>query len=179
MTLSTAYRVEQATLDDLPAIARIHVLSWQQAYRRSVPQEYLDSLDVAVRQKEWENEFRAGPAQKRHLYVAKHQNETIGFISFGPGRDKGKESLAEIYAVYLLVGAWGAGAGHALFQTAMRISSEQGYSQAYVWVMDTNENAILSYRHWGGIRAPNETKQDQIGGQPITEIMLSFDLGKK
>ena len=49
MTLAHAVRVQRATLDDVPDVARIHVRSWQRAYRGQMPDSVLDSLDVEQR----------------------------------------------------------------------------------------------------------------------------------
>jgi hypothetical protein len=37
--------VRRATLDDAPAIARVHVAAWQRAYRGQMPDAVLDGLD--------------------------------------------------------------------------------------------------------------------------------------
>jgi hypothetical protein len=43
------YALRAGTLDDVPAIAAVHVQSWQTSYRHILPAEFLDGLDVARR----------------------------------------------------------------------------------------------------------------------------------
>jgi hypothetical protein len=74
---------------DAAKLAQVHVRSWQEAYRRLLPQAYLDGLD---------------PAQR-----------LPGFAYYGPSRDEdaGPGPTGEVFAIYLLPGAWGQGAGWA------------------------------------------------------------------
>ena len=166
--------IRSATFDDLADVAAIHVSAWQQAYIGQVPQDYLDGLDIKTRQKKWEELFNKQTAENKDLYLALQDGKVVGFIAFGPSRDDSAQG--EIYAVYLLQEAWGSGAGYALFKTAARILLKNGYDGAHLWVLDTNQRAIQSYAKWGGIVDQRLVKNDDIGGQTIKEIAITFDL---
>ena len=47
--------VRLATLADAEAIARVHVLTWQTAYRGLVPDDFLDALAIDRRTETWRN----------------------------------------------------------------------------------------------------------------------------
>ncbi|HEU4513758.1 MAG TPA: hypothetical protein VFR87_11695 [Nocardioidaceae bacterium] len=47
-------RIRPAAVEDAEAVARVHVQSWQVAYRAILPSTYLDSLDVAERSRTWQ-----------------------------------------------------------------------------------------------------------------------------
>ena len=157
-------------------MAHIHVTSWRQAYRGQISQSYLDSLDVVVRQKKWEDIFRATSAAPSALYLAHRYQTPIGFISFGPARDERFRGLSEIYALYVLEDAWNAGVGHALFKTAGQIMRERGFQKAYAWVLTSNERALRAYQRWGGTRHPTIENEDRIAGKVLTEAAITFDL---
>ena len=156
--------IRAASYDDLADVARIHVQSWQETYMGQVPQNYLDGMDVKARQKKWEEIFRENAANN-NLYLAFDGAKPIGFISFGRGRDQELLDSGEIYAVYLLREAWGKAAGYTLFKTAEQKLSEQGLNRLYLWVLNSNENALNAYQRWGGKVDNNMTKGAVIGGR--------------
>lgn len=46
-------KIRSATFEDCRAVAEVHVESWQNAYRGTLPEEYLASLSVAERETMW------------------------------------------------------------------------------------------------------------------------------
>lgn len=172
--MSTEISIKAASYNDLAELARIHVQSWKETYRGQVPQDYLDSMDAKVRQEKWESIFQENAAEDNNLYLAFEGAKAIGFISFGRGRDLEFPDSGEIYAVYLLREAWGKAAGYALFKTAEQKLSEQGLKRFYLWVLNTNGNAINAYQRWGGKVDSNITKDTVIGGKPVKEVIVRF-----
>ncbi len=169
-----AYSIREASFEDLPDIARIHVQSWQQTYVGMVPQDYLDGMSIPARQKAWEAIFQATTTENRNLYIAHDNDEAVGFISFGPNRDQYKAGRGEIYAVYLLKKSWGRAVGYGLFETARQKFCESGITSAYLWVLEANKNALSAYNKWGGIVDPGILHEDEIDGQKVREIMVIF-----
>ena len=169
-----AYSIREASFEDLPDIARIHVQSWQQTYVGMVPQDYLDGMSIPARQKTWEAIFQGTEAENRNLYIAHDDGEAVGFISFGPSRDDRKRGWGEIYAVYLLKKSWGKSIGYQLFETAERKFRDAGITSVHLWALDANKNALSAYNKWGGIVDPDLIQEDEIGGQKVREIMVIF-----
>lgn len=167
-----SYYIKVVTQIDLIDIARIHVLSWQQTYAGLVPQDYLDHLSIPAHQKSWEKIFIN--SKTSHIYIAYDNDEVVGFISFGQARDEGKKGWGEIYAVYLLQQNWGRGIGYALFQKAKEIFLSQDIKQAYLWALDTNKQALQVYQKWGGAINYAKTKNDEICGQKVKEVLVTF-----
>jgi len=66
--------------------------------------------------------------------------------------------------------------GYALFKVATQSLHKAGYQVAHLWVLDSNERAIQSYKKWGGITDTALVKEADIGGRPIKEIAVSFQL---
>jgi GNAT superfamily N-acetyltransferase len=173
------YSIKEATFIDLADIARIHVRSWQQTYIGLVPQDYLDSMSVSTFQKKWEGIFQGNISENKNLYIAYDNDEAAGFISFGHNRDKHKDGWGEIYALYLLKQSWGKSIGYALFEKTRQKLLNDGINNAYLWVLDTNENALSAYKKWGGVMDETSTLNTKIGGLDVKEMMINFDLNAR
>lgn len=167
-------QITPAAYDDLSEVARIHVASWKQTYVGQVPQAYLDNLDVARRLRAWQEQFpNRDPSG---LLIAKVNNRAAGFICFGRARDKDRDDYGEIYAIYLLKEHWGRGIGYALHESASTGLRDKGFHRAYLWVLDTNDQAIAAYRRWGGVVESDRVKDHVIGDQPVKEVSILFKL---
>lgn len=170
------FEIRPANFQDLPDIARVHVESWQQTYAGLVPQHFLDNLNISERQKKWEENFLRKTVEDSNLYVACDHGDVIGFVSFGRPRDESMKSWGEIYAIYLLKPFWGKGIGFKLFQTARRELVSQDFKEAYLWVLDTNKNALFAYQKWGCKIHEETVNSHSIGGQDVGENLVTFSL---
>jgi ribosomal protein S18 acetylase RimI-like enzyme len=167
-------RISCASYDDLLKVAQIHVASWKQAYVGQVPQTHLDNLDVSkrlrARQEQFPNRDVSG------LLVAAVNNTAVGFVCFGHARDQDRQDSGEIYAIYVLKEYWGRGVGYSLNKNACAELREKGFQRAYLWVLDTNQHAIAAYEQWGAIVERGRVKDHVIGGQPVKEVSVLFNL---
>jgi GNAT superfamily N-acetyltransferase len=166
-------RISHASYDDLPEVSEIHVTSWKQTYVGQVPQTYLDNLDVARRLRAWQEQFPNRDVSG--LLIAKVNNTAAGFVCFGRARDQDRQEWGEIYAIYVLKEYWGRGVGYALYKTACAGLQEKGFQRAYLWVLDTNDNANGAYGRWGGVVERDRLKDHAIGGQPVKEVSVLFN----
>jgi GNAT superfamily N-acetyltransferase len=169
-------RIAAASYDDLPDVAQIHVASWKQAYIGQVPQAHLDNLNPASRLRAWQEQFSNRDISG--LLLAKVNNTPAGFVCFGHARDQDRRGWGEIYAIYVLKEHWGRGIGYALYRNASAALREEAVKTAYLWVLDTNHHAIAAYQRWGGLVERDRLKDHMIGGQPVKEISVRFDLSK-
>ena len=135
--------VRAATAADANAIAQIHVDAWRAAYRGTMPDDYLDSLQVAERERMWSGVLaRPAPAK---LVV----NEPLtAFCYYGPSRD-GEEGVAEIYALYVRPDAWRQGAGRLLCEHAHADMRQREFPAVALWVLITNTLARNFYDRIG------------------------------
>ncbi len=166
--------IKPCDFQDIPDIAHIHVAAWKDTYRGLVPQEYLDGLNVAARLKGWESIFRDETNEDSNVFMAYIDHIPAGFVSFGKARDEIMKGKGEIYAIYLLKDFWAKGVGHSLFRAAKEALKIGGLSECYLWVLDTNKNAIDSYSRWGGVVDASLSKQEEISGQKVQEIVIKF-----
>jgi GNAT superfamily N-acetyltransferase len=170
-------RVREARFEDAAAIARVHVASWQTAYRGILPDSYLDALEPERREPMWRELLAREDA---HICIFVTETEAgmlTGFASGGPARveiplpQAGREMSAaqqhfdgELYAIYLLAEHRRQGAGRLLTGAVARWLFDQGMASMLVWVLEANPSRAF-YERLGGVPA---------GQEPITIANLNL-----
>jgi GNAT superfamily N-acetyltransferase len=154
-----------ATPEDAIAVARVHVRSWQVAYRGLMPDDYLDALAPEDRAARYTFGERA---PDRPATIVALDGQTIcGFAMVGPSRDE--RSTGELYALYVDPDRWGTGVGRALINAAREELVNRGFQAASLWVLAGNERAERFYRLDGW--APDGSKRaDQVWGVSVDEV---------
>jgi GNAT superfamily N-acetyltransferase len=138
--------LREAAPADARAIAAVHVLAWQSAYRGLVPDAHLDALSIDRRAELWDQILAAAPGRGQRIWVS--GEEINGFVCVGPSRDTDVDPaiVGELQALYLLPSAWGQGIGHLLHQTGMDWLRAQGKCEATLWVLEGNTARLNSTR---------------------------------
>lgn len=177
--------VREAVEADAEAIGRVHVRSWQVAYRGIVSDEYLDNLNVDERIDEWRRILRGevpvGNLPFPHNAVVEVDGEVVGFLNAGafrqeegatpePGMD-GCEP-GELWAMYVDPDHWGSGAGYALMQATMSELRSKNYNPAFLWVLTENDRARRFYERQGWV-SDDVTKDFEIRGVVVSETRYS------
>jgi GNAT superfamily N-acetyltransferase len=167
MTPAPALRIEPAAPGDAQAVAEVHVLSWQHAYRGIFPDEFLAQLSVERRTAMWRDSIATGRPQ---LLVARVDDCVAGFIAFGPCRDDAApEGAAEVWAFYLAPDRWSTGTGRALWEAARGRMLLQGAHRASLWVLASNPRAIRFYLAAGFKPEAGSIKPLTMGGVQVQE----------
>jgi ribosomal protein S18 acetylase RimI-like enzyme len=143
-----AIRIREADPKDAEAIARIHVRSWQAAYRGQLSDAYLDGLSVADRLEQHRMALETPGAHR--TWVAEEDGRVVGFAVTGPSQDAdADERTGELYAVYLDPDRYGRGIGKRLCDHVLADLRERGFRTATLWVLETNERARRFYEREG------------------------------
>ena len=159
--------VRAATTEDAPAIARVHVRSWQAAYRGLIHDEHLDALDENARADGWRAAIRSG---RGRVLVADTRCEVVGFAALMASRDDDAEpECGEVGAIYLVQEVWGRGLGRALMDVSLERLTHDGFTEATLWVLRGNERAIRFYER-AGFRPDGTEKTDESRGYPLHEL---------
>jgi ribosomal protein S18 acetylase RimI-like enzyme/predicted enzyme related to lactoylglutathione lyase len=170
--------VRIAELPDAAVIARIHVSTWQHAYRDIMPREFLDSRKVEEFTDRWKKNLVEQSEATRLNFVAELDGTVAGFVSAGVCRDRDAiASVGEIYALYVLPAHWGTGAGRALMGHGLDFLRERGYSAATLWVLRDNPRARRFYE-LAGMALDGATKTDQRMGFEMHEVRYRTELEK-
>ena len=162
-----------ATQADVPAIAAVQIRSWQAAYRGSVPQGYLDALDV---------DAEISRRQDRPLdgqHVAESGGTVVGWLHVGPYRaDEGEAvpgpSCGEVGAIYALPEFWGRGVGRRLLAYGLGELRRLGLSPVLLWVLVANERARRFYER-AGFHADGPVVGFEVGGATLPEMRYRYD----
>jgi len=162
--------VRLAVPADAEAMARVHVASWQFAYRGMLDDELLDGLDWRDRRKFWTRILRrpAIPESANHVIVA--DDRIIGFASVGPCRDEDRSSAAqwEVYGLYLEPSSIGRGFGVALTNHAFAHIPAH-VDEISLWVIAANQRARTFYERIG-FTLDGFDQYTQIGDHKVHEV---------
>ncbi|MFK3961209.1 GNAT family N-acetyltransferase [Guptibacillus hwajinpoensis] len=126
--------IRKAVVDDALAIASVHVNSWRTTYRSLISEDYLNSLDVQIREARW----RKGIEDGSIIFVAVEEGQIIGFANGGKNRSSAYKFDGELYAIYLLEEAQGKGVGKQLLCSVAKHLKSESYESMLVWVLNGN-----------------------------------------
>ncbi|MGW8763943.1 N-acetyltransferase family protein [Streptomyces sp. NPDC055815] len=169
--------IREALPEDAAALAAVHVLSWQAAYRDLVPDPYLDALDVDERAATWRARLTA--PDRPTVLVAANDGRLVGFSCFRawPDGEFAAETTAELAALYALPEVWGTGVGRALLAASTKALTAAGFQAAALWVFADNARARRFYEA-AGWRPDGTTVREETGGRVLEELRYRRDLLK-
>ena len=134
--------VRPAEVDDVGAMARVVVRSWQVTYRGLVPDAVLDDPGfVAARERFWTAALTDERFRANRVAVAERDGRLIGVAMSGPPLDADAAWTTQLYVLYVDAADHGTGAGAALLGSVV----PAGESVA-LWVADPNPRAQAFYR---------------------------------
>ena len=126
------------------AVARVHVRSWQVAYRILLPDDYLNRLRPEDRASTYD--FETADPLKPRTIVAAEKEQILGFATTAPSRQPDLPNHGELCALYVDPEHWGRGIGAALVSAARSNLLELGFQSAFLWVLEGNARAERFYR---------------------------------
>jgi ribosomal protein S18 acetylase RimI-like enzyme len=145
---ATVIEVRPAAAEDALGAARVHVRSWQSAYRGLIDQEYLDSLEPEV----WARRYTFGRRGLQPSTLVAVDGSTIcGLVTTGLCRDQDLPNFGELLAIYVDPEHVGTGVGRLLMAAARERLRHRGVTSAVLWVLDGNLRARRFYERdgWG------------------------------
>jgi ribosomal protein S18 acetylase RimI-like enzyme len=146
---NTPFTIRQAALADAPAIVRVHITSWQEAYKGIVDQDHLDNLSYSDRLARREKILSATGKDSIHL-VALVDNQIVGFCDAGPSFEASQDYIGEIHTVYIIEPFKHLGIGTALMKAAISHLTEKKLIPYIIHVLSDNLPARSFYERFGG-----------------------------
>jgi GNAT superfamily N-acetyltransferase len=137
-------QLRPAEPNDALAVARVHVRSWQVAYRNLIPDDFLDRLRPEDRAARYD--FATTDVCKPRTILAVERGAILGFATTSPSRDPDLPDHGELCALYVDPPHWGRGFGVALISAARARLAELGCRNALLWVLEGNVRAERFYR---------------------------------
>ena len=162
--------IRKATLEDAPAIAKVHVDSWRTTYKGIIPQSFLDKLDYDKRTELWINNI-SNPINE--VFVALNDDEQVVGFATGSKREKNREAdAADLTSIYLLEQWQGFGLGKLLLKAVMEDFHEKGFTKAYVEVLAKNKTRAF-YQYYGATYV--KTEKLIIAGDVLDEEIYEWN----
>ncbi len=162
-------KARRATPADAPGIARVHVASWQVAYRGFFPAGVLENLSVTERAAQWAERL-AQPDPT--IWVTGDTAHVTGFLDLVSSRDADlpAPAFAEIAALYVDPAAWDTGCGRALCSAAFAHLRQTNTAQTvFVWVLAANARARRFYQR-NGFAPDDAEKAITLYGTTLAEV---------
>lgn len=159
--------VRSAVPGDALDVARVHVRSWQSAYRGLIAQDYLDSLNP----QDWAGRYALGRMGLRmpSTLVAVDGPTICGLAITGLCRDDDLPNFGELLAIYVDPAFMGTGVGRLLITAARDWLRRVGVAEASLWVLDGNLRARRFYER-DGWRLDGTHRTEVIGGTTLGEV---------
>ncbi|MGA9335338.1 MAG: GNAT family N-acetyltransferase, partial [Rudaea sp.] len=123
--------LRSAAPEDALAVAKVHVRSWQSAYRDLLPKGYLDQLRPEDRAKRYD--LGATDPGKPSTIVAEVDGAIVGFATVAPAQDRDVRGSGELCALYVDPDWWGRHVGRALIEQARARLLMLGFRDAVLW----------------------------------------------
>jgi len=159
--------VRAAVAADAYDVARVHVRSWQSAYRGLIAQEYLDGLEPET----WAGRYtfgRMGIGLPSTL-VAVNGSTICGLATTGLCRDVDLSNFGELVAIYVDPAYVRTGVGRLLIAAARERLRGLGVRQAALWVLDGNARARRFYER-DGWRFDGTRRTRTYGNTSVEEV---------
>jgi len=146
------FHIREATPQDAPQIALVHIKTWQQAYRHIFPADKLAALgqDHATRTERWQANIN-NPDHLPAFFVAENPDgEIVGIAAAGKQLKETYPFDAEIFLIYILPNYQGKGIGRGLLSATVRKLQQLGFSSLILWVLAKNTPGRRFYGKIGG-----------------------------
>ena len=164
--------MREATAENAPGIAHVHIRTWQAAYADIFPAEALRELDgLEARRATFWRETIASPSARSHTLVAVADAGVVGFAHTRPTRDEDADAkrVGELTAIYVSPDQWGSGAGRVLMTAVVERLRRSGFAEAMLWVLEGNPRARRFYER-AGWHPDGGVKEDEFLGTRVREI---------
>ena len=164
-------KIRKINIDDAGGIAKVHVDTWKACYKGIVPDNYLDSLNVEKKAKDWRAGLQKGLDEG---FVAQMEDEIIGWVTFGKNRDNQSDHIFELYGLYVQPTYWGTEVGFTLFNKAIKHLKLNFPKKITLWVLEDNFRARAFYEK-NGFKLNQTQKEIEIGDKILLEIQYEIE----
>lgn len=146
-------------LDDVDAMARVHVDGWRETYAGRLPNSAFDADALERRRQMWTSILTSAPRPTRRVAVATSNGHIVGLALADEPRDAADRAAGvaqELYVLYLLRAHHGSGLGQRMLDAVLDNRS------ATLWVAKDNPRARAFYRRNGFALDGTEKPDDDV-----------------
>lgn len=140
--------LRRATSADAEAVGRIHVESWNVAYRGIMPDDVIAKTDLVYRTQFWAERI-ADPDWP--VFVIEAGGECVAFCQMIASRDPDDDpqQVGHITSLHVLPWLRGTGHGRALMDHVLSEFRKRGFAAVTLWVLEENRPARKFYERYG------------------------------
>lgn len=150
-------RIREARSPDAPAIARIHVDAWRNAYAGLLPDERLIKMSRDAYTLQWARVLGRKRGRERVVVAETTDADLVGFGSAGRARHQQLSFDGEIYMLYVHPEHQDCGFGRSLLTGLFSNLLARRIESAFVWVLAENPSRFF-YETMGGRRIAERTE---------------------
>jgi ribosomal protein S18 acetylase RimI-like enzyme len=140
--------IRRATSADAETVGRIHVESWNVAYRGIMPDDVIARTDLAYRTAFWAERIadREWP-----VFLIEAHGEAVAFCQMIPTRDADDDPtrVGHITSLHVLPQLRGRRYGHTLIEHVCAEFQRRGFAEVTLWVLEENRDARRFYEKHG------------------------------
>ena len=164
-----SYNVRKAVMEDVSAIANLHVNSWAVAYKGLMPESYIARFSYERRHKLW---TRMVGEQLAHVFVASHDHDIVGFMCFDDLRGDDTGKIAKVSTLYVCPDFYRKGIGSLLLARCESELVRLDYEKVVLSSLESNESALRFYSSQG-YQATGESNSEQLDDYILHEVELA------
>lgn len=140
--------IRRAGSGDAETVGRIHVESWNVAYRGIMPDEVIARTDLAYRTAFWAERI-ADPEWP--VYLLEEKGQAVAFCQMIATRDADDDAtrVGHITSLHVLPDRRGHGYGRALMDHVLAEFRRRAFAQVTLWVLEENRSARAFYEKYG------------------------------
>ena len=140
--------IRRAVSEDAAAVGRIHVESWNVAYRGIMPDDVIARTDLAYRTAFWAERI-ADPEWP--VFLIEEHGAAVAFCQMIPTKDPDDDAahVGHITSLHVLPPLRGRGYGRALMDHVLAEFGRRGFTAVTLWVLEENRPARAFYERCG------------------------------
>ena len=166
--------IRYAEMSDAAAVANLHLIASRTLYEGVVPDAHWQATPPAKRVTFWKEAIEFGEPQ---VIVALQGQDIVGFVGFDRSRDpKSKNTMGELWALYVDPDHIGQGVGLALWDAAREGLQDEDCTDVTVWVPLHSEKSLRFFDAAGFKREMNTARTVPMGGVRVEEIRFKRSL---
>lgn len=159
------FSLRSAVKNDWQAIATLHAKSWQQNYRGTFSDHFLDNEVLIDRFTVWKDRLES-PKRNQFIHIVETENSFVAFVCGNIDEDSEYGTLIDnLHVDSKFIGQR---IGEKLMISAARFLEEKDKTSMYLWVLTSNAKAIKFYERMGG-KALETVNDFDIGDREITK----------